>query len=271
MRHMLLILLFLSGAAVTIAQTQPQEPRRLLAIVAHPDDELTIGPVLARYAREGVRIELVIATNGDQGANEDRGIAAGPELAAVRAREAACSAETLGFGPPVLVGLGDGDLDSDRALDSLATAVRREIRELRPQVILTWGPDGGSGHPDHRLVSAVVTQVFASGGPDWPTNLYYLGWSVERVEAWFADHAGDRVGPPIYGVEDRYLTVRVPYERRDEQTSRAAFQCHASQFTPALATLRSDQLAFFYEGAVTFRPFVHQTGRDLFGPNANAR
>jgi LmbE family N-acetylglucosaminyl deacetylase len=73
-----------------------QPARTLLAVFAHPDDEQVISPLLARYAREGVRVHLAIATDGQKGVREHAGIAAGDALATARAAEARCACEKLG-------------------------------------------------------------------------------------------------------------------------------------------------------------------------------
>ena len=75
--------------------------RTLLAVFAHPDDETAVGPLLARYAREGVAVHLAIATDGQKGVREHAGIPAGEKLAAKRTGEAQCACEALGINPPV--------------------------------------------------------------------------------------------------------------------------------------------------------------------------
>lgn len=88
----------------------PTSPRTLVAVFAHPDDETLVAPALVRYAREGVRVFLVIATDGRRGANAHARIPAGDSLAKVRAAEARCSARALGLEPPILLGFPDAGL-----------------------------------------------------------------------------------------------------------------------------------------------------------------
>src|SRR5262245_15910184 len=71
--------------------------RTLVAIFAHPDDETIVSPVLSRYAREGARVYVIIATDGRKGVSAHAGIPAGDSLAKVRAGEARCSARELGI------------------------------------------------------------------------------------------------------------------------------------------------------------------------------
>ena len=69
----------------------------LLAVFAHPDDETVIGPLLAKYSREGHKVHLITLTAGQKGVSEHAKIPEGDALAAVRAKELACSAEKLGL------------------------------------------------------------------------------------------------------------------------------------------------------------------------------
>src|SRR5437868_9031723 len=130
----------------------------LLAVFAHPDDEVFAGPTLTRYGREGVRVYLAIATKGEKGANEFAKIPAGEPLAAARRAEATCACQQLGIEAPIFFNLNDGELGAitnplAKNIHAVADNVQKLIGELHPQVIVTWGPDGGYGHPDHRLVS----------------------------------------------------------------------------------------------------------------------
>src|SRR4051812_42831901 len=73
----------------------PRSPGTLVAIFAHPDDETIVSPALARYAREGNKVYVIIGTDGRKGVSEHAHIPAGDSLAAVRAGEARCSARAL--------------------------------------------------------------------------------------------------------------------------------------------------------------------------------
>ena len=145
------------------AQARDDAPRTVLAIFAHPDDEIVVAPMLAAAAREGGEVLIVHATSGDQGAGVS-GMEPGAKLAARREGEARCAADALGAAEPILLRLGDGTLgirahDPLSAAERLQSEVEKLVAEHRPEVIVTWGPDGGYGHADHRIVSAVVTQV----------------------------------------------------------------------------------------------------------------
>jgi LmbE family N-acetylglucosaminyl deacetylase len=203
-------------------------PRKLLAIFAHPDDETMVGPLLARYARQsGGVVYLALVTNGDKGVMPHAAIPADEQLAAMRIKEAECACQKLGAQPPILLGLPDGGINHARMLADLATKLEKLIHELRPDAIVTWGPDGGYGHADHRLVSAVITQVAQAdeGSP----LLYYAGLPRSQMPGAIAEL---RFPAPFAFTADKYLNVRVPYSKQDEARAREALACHKSQFTP---------------------------------------
>ena len=200
--------------------------RKLLAIFAHPDDETTVGPLLAHYAASA-EVYLAIATNGDKGTQSFAGIPAGPPLAEARAKEAACACQKLGIHEPILLGLPDGELGNRKILDQLVPKMEKLIREMQPDVIVTWGPDGGYGHPDHRLVSAVVSQVVAEGGVT--PLLYYVGLPKSRMTPDIAKALSFLA--PFSPTDDKFLNAQVAYTPIETNKAREALGCHKSQFT----------------------------------------
>jgi LmbE family N-acetylglucosaminyl deacetylase len=139
----------------------------LLAVFAHPDDEsLVAGGALARYAAEGWRTALVCATRGEWGPISDESLADYETLGETRERELREACAMLGVSWLRFLDLEDGrvaDLDADEeeaALEKLA----RAIRELRPQIIITFGPDGLYGHADHIAVGRLATGARALAG-----------------------------------------------------------------------------------------------------------
>lgn len=202
--------------------------KTLLAIFAHPDDESTVAPILVRYAREGVKVYVVIATDGRYGTNDHSGLEAGDGLAEIRAREMRCAADKLGvklihldYHDQLRAGEGyDGHIPHVRALVREVTDL---MVELEPDAIITWGPDGGSNHMDHRLIGDTVTGVFL--GRDWgkPMSLFYYGTPASLIE--------DEEARALYGVDDRYMTTVISYEPQDFQAAVESVRCHQSQFT----------------------------------------
>lgn len=232
------------------APADAQQPRRtLVAVFAHPDDERIVGPLLARYAREGHDVHLVIATDGRLGVTDHAGIPPGDSLSRVRAGEARCAARELGIHPPVLLDLPDAGLSSFASLTRLRDEARRIFRELEPDAIVGFGPEGGTGHPDHRLVGAVVTEIVQSGGDGIPHGLYYASLPAKRME----DAPPAR--PEVTAVPREHLSVTVAFEAADFEAARRAFACHASQYTPEQMDAIMRYLAHGYAGAVHLRPW----------------
>ncbi len=254
-----------AGGLGTAAWAQVREDppvQTLLAVFAHPDDETIAGPLLARYGREaGTRVVLVIVTNGDKGVTPFANIPAGPELAAARTKEAECACRALGAEPPVLLGFPDGGINSPRVLAEVAARLREVVEREKPDAIVTWGPDGGYGHQDHRLVSAVVTQVVQAG--DATDRLYYAGLPKSRLESDAVKSL--RFPAPFAPVLDARLTVRVPYTAEDAARARESLRCHATQFTPQAMEIISTLTEKIHGGQMHLRHWADGAERsDVF-------
>jgi N-acetyl-1-D-myo-inositol-2-amino-2-deoxy-alpha-D-glucopyranoside deacetylase len=146
----------------------------LLVILAHPDDEIFHGGILAHLSTQGVRVTLVCATNGEAG-KAHPSVGAVDDLGALRTDELRLSCQRLGIDPPILLGFHDSArgerqrLDDTRALanvDMLEVehAIRQVIEDLKPHVILTFDPHGGYYHPDHLAIQRATTAAFFSSG-----------------------------------------------------------------------------------------------------------
>ncbi len=222
----------------------------LLVILAHPDDEVIIAPALARIARIGREVHIAYATSGNAGPGES-GLKLGSALARLREEEARCSARALGIAQPVFWDLGDGKLGTlargeDSPANQALSLIRQAIATHGPGQIMTFGPDGGYGHSDHRMVSALVSQVVQ-------------GMGEARPELLFAAIA-DGTLPPIPELQ-RWATTApdlishtVFYEPSDLAAANAAVGCYESQFSPQV---RSALAAVFdqsiWRGTVKFR------------------
>ena len=222
----------------------------IVAVFAHPDDERVIGPLLSRLAREGRETHLVIATDGAKGVTDFARIPAGAELAAARTKEAACAANRLGVRQLHIIGLPDGGLASFDVLGKLRPALAAIIDSLKPAAIITFGPEGGTGHPDHRLVGDVVTQIVQSDARYLDLDLLYASLPTERLRT------APPAQPTVNGMAEALLTVRVPFEDRDLTAGREEFACHKSQYTPAQMDAVNRYLAHAWNGTVWMRPWT---------------
>jgi LmbE family N-acetylglucosaminyl deacetylase len=236
-------------AAAIPQPAQAQTRRPILAIFAHPDDERVIGPLLSRLAREGRETHLVIATDGSQGIRDFAHIPAGAELAAARTKEANCAATRLGVRQLHILGLPDGGLASFDVLGKLRSGLAAIIDSLKPAAIITFGPEGGTGHPDHRLVGDVTTQIIQSDARYANIDLLYASLPTERLRT------APRASPTVAGMAEVLLTVRVPFEDRDLVAGREEYACHRSQYTPAEMDLVNKYLAHAWNGTVWLRPW----------------
>jgi LmbE family N-acetylglucosaminyl deacetylase len=172
---------------------------RLMCVLAHPDDEsLGTGGALAQSAAEGVATYLVTATRGERGRFGDSGESPGPEIVG-KAREAEllAAARELGVREVRFLDYLDGALDQVPP----AEAVRKiagHLRRVRPQVVITFGPDGAYGHPDHVAISQLTTAAIVSaadpsfvsepeiGEPHRVSKLYFIAWSARKWTAYQA-------------------------------------------------------------------------------------
>jgi LmbE family N-acetylglucosaminyl deacetylase len=252
-----------ASIAWSVAPTGKQATAKtLVAVIAHPDDEGVASPILARYAREGVQVHLIIATDGAAG-GQQTSIPRGPELARVRAEEARCATDALGLKPPILLGFPDGQLgnyaEDPVRLFRLTQRVHEELQRLRPDALITWGPDGGTGHPDHRLVSAVVTQLARTGAPGVPERLFYVSIPEEMMRA-----VNPRGAPPLLIPQPKHLTTRVPFTPADLDAARRSLSCHKTQFPPETMT-RIAEAAKLWNGVLALAPaFGSGPEHDLF-------
>ena len=242
--------LSLAASVVSLPVTAlGQSSRPLLAAFAHPDDERVIGPLLSRLGRAGREVHLVIATDGSKGIRDHAGIPAGAPLAAARLKEAECAAKRLGVRELHMLGLEDGGLASFASLGRLRTAIDSIIARVRPAAIITFGPEGGTGHPDHRLVGNVVTQIVQSDDRYRAIDLLYASLPTERLRT------APPSSPTVNGVAERLLTVRVPFERQDLVAGREAFACHRTQYTSSEMDSINNTLAHVWNGVVYLRPW----------------
>ena len=132
-------------------------PPRLLGVFAHPDDEtLCAGATLAKYASAGADVRVVSLTKGGAGQIRDAGAATRSTLRAVREKELAAAGVELGLTETRCLDYPDGGL-SEIDSQSLVRLATELISEVDPDVVITFGPDGFSGHADHVAVGAAVT------------------------------------------------------------------------------------------------------------------
>jgi len=233
------------------APSTMNRPLRLLGVLAHPDDEsLGLGGSLARYGAEGVETFVLTATRGDRGRfhglPEGDGHPGRDALAAIRERELRAAAAVLSVRGLEILGYGDAVVDQADPVEAIAR-IAAYVRRVRPQVVVTFAPDGAYGHPDHIAISqlacaaAVAAADPAHAGGDGAgalpphaiSKLYYMVSTEPRWKAYQA--AFKKLVSTVDGVERQAVPwpdweVTTMVDTRDHwETVWRAVSCHDSQ------------------------------------------
>lgn len=199
--------------------------RTILFIGAHPDDETAISEVLAKYARLGNRVFVIIATDGKDGTRVTN-VPAGDSLANLRKKESVCGCQTLGLDPPIFLGIERLDTKIGvgnyfKAHRQLLDSLKIKIPLIQPDIIITAGPDGDTHYAEHIVVGASVTELLLANGWVYKYPLYYFAW---KKGAESVDDLGY--------VDEQYFNVKVDYAAADERKAIEALHCYQTQYTP---------------------------------------
>jgi LmbE family N-acetylglucosaminyl deacetylase len=187
---------------------------RVLGVFAHPDDEtVCAGGLLARYAARGAETMVVSATRGEAGQIRDENVGSRQTIAAVREAELRQASARLGVTQVRCLDYRDGTL-ADADFAGLVGDVAQVVREFRPDVVISFGPDGGYGHPDHIAISAATTAACeqasgvgcSTGGPALlrPVSLYHRHFPpsdmllMNRLATWLTDRPSRFAGTPAF-------------------------------------------------------------------------
>jgi LmbE family N-acetylglucosaminyl deacetylase len=251
-------------------------PLKLLAVFAHPDDEsLGVGGTLAKYAAEGVEVSLVTATRGQSGRYKEhpRGSAGhpGPDaLGRLREAELRAAAAILGVRDLTILDYLDGSLDRADPREAIGRIVAH-VRRLRPDVVITFGPEGAYGHPDHIAIcqfttAAMVVAAHGDAGTWQVPKLYYLATSAATWAAY--EYAFKKLISTVDGVErqavplpDWQLTTVID-TRAHWETVQRAVSCHVSQVSvfERLQTLPPEQHEALWGAQSFYRVFSTVNG-----------
>jgi LmbE family N-acetylglucosaminyl deacetylase len=205
--------------------------RRLAAVFAHPDDDTYgIAGTVALHRDEDLALTVVLATSGEAGRILDDSLATPETLGAVREAEDRASWAAIGVEPDLrfLRHPDGGPARSIRA--ELVAEVETILREVRPDVVVTFGPDGVTGHEDHIAIGAATTDAFhrvRSPSGDGPRRLLHVALRrsrLDRFDEWRRARGLEPLDPtqPFAprGVPDAHVGVVVDcsstYERKLE-------------------------------------------------------
>ena len=231
---------------------------KLLAVFAHPDDEsMGMGATLAKYSAQGVDTHLVCASRGERGW-------AGPEeqnpglegLGKIRTKELENAVAVLGMKSLSFLDYLDGDIDQANHTEAINKIVTH-IRKIKPQVVVTFSPDGGYGHPDHIAIGQFTTAAIVCAADSTykdaenlsfyrVSKLYYMVDGEDFVN-FITPYMGDMtfpVGDQIRGEfpwKEWMITTRIETKEYCPTAWKAIF-CHQSQLSSlgGLAELNED-------------------------------
>ncbi|MCC7205885.1 MAG: PIG-L family deacetylase [Anaerolineae bacterium] len=230
--------------------------KRLLIAYAHPDDEsFGLGSVIARYVAQGVQVTLICATNGDVGTVPEEHLNGHDSVASVRLAELDCAASVLGIHEVIKFRYRDsgmmGSPDNEHPnalwkapLDQVAARIAEVMRRVKPQVVITFDPYGGYGHPDHIKMhqATLAAWKLVQNDADRPTKLYFstfpktwirLGVMLVRLVGKDPRKLGRNNDLDLQAMIDATTPVhtRIDVSAYYEVGMRAA-ACHASQANP---------------------------------------
>jgi LmbE family N-acetylglucosaminyl deacetylase len=232
----------------------------LLSVLAHPDDEsFGMGGTLALYAEQGVEVHLVCATRGEVGEVAPDYLRDYPSIAELREAELRCAAAHLGISKVHFLDYRDSGMTGSpenehpqalmaAPLEEVAKKVAHKIRELKPQVVLTFDPIGGYRHPDHIRIHEATVKGFQLAGeaafedglpPFKPAKLYFhtisrrfIRVAVRLIRLFGKDPSkwgqNQDIDLTTLAVEDFPVHAKIKYPKVEKRKV-AASACHASQ------------------------------------------
>jgi len=220
--------------------TDPAHLGTVLGVWAHPDDEAYLSAGLMAGARHaGNRVMVVTATRGEQGTT-DAGRWPPDRLARLREAELAASLAALGVHEHRFLGYADGSCADVPVVEGVER-VAAVIDEVRPDTILTFGPEGMTGHSDHRTVSRWVAEAVSATGSE--ARALAATTTGDFLDRFAAEH--DRfgvffAGEPPWHAEDA-LIVRYRLDQATLDRKLAALRAQASQTWGLIEAMGEDR------------------------------
>ncbi len=237
------------------------QPRTLLIVLAHPDDEsFGMGGTLAHYAQQGVAVHLICATRGEVGTVDPSHMLGFSSISELRESELRCAAGILGLAGVYFLDYRDSGMPNtednkhpnafiNQPLDVVSGQVANFIRKLKAQVVVTFDPIGGYKHPDHIHIHKATVQAFklaadpafaSEYAPYQPAKLYYSVFPkaifkiAVRLMPLFGQNPrkfgrnGDIDVLDLIESGDFPVHARVSYRGVEDKREQAS-ACHASQ------------------------------------------
>ena len=239
---------------------------RLLACFAHPDDEaFPVGGALAAHTRRGVDVRLITTTLGEEGEIRQEGSATRETLGSIREVELSCAVQALRLNSNDVWGYRDSGMQGwesnshpkafiNAPADVVVERLVLEMRRFRPQVVLSFGPDGLYGHPDHIAISNHATTAFhlaadSSAYPDQltgglerhqPQRLFYSVRPRGFRRQWAEALRGEGIDWPwpsleqeLQGVPEDEVHLELDVAGNGDMEAKiACILCHRTQVAP---------------------------------------
>ena len=203
-----------------------ENTKTILAIFPHSDDQTAVGPVLLKYSKQG-KVYIIYVVDDIDTLGLDITLA-GDSINHVKIAEAKCACKKLNI-QPIFLGMGRFIYDPRKGskeyfikTKKLKENLQQKINDLNPDAIITYGPDGDNGHPEHRIVSSLITELILYNGWVERYPLYYMGWLKEKSPKEQLEGAGE--------VDKKYLAVEVHYSEEEEALAFESFTCYKKEF-----------------------------------------
>jgi LmbE family N-acetylglucosaminyl deacetylase len=232
----------------------PTRPITLLGVWAHPDDESYLSAALmSRVVNAGGRVVLATATRGERGGSGDDP----KQLAVLRELELRAAMSSVGVDDVRLLGHADGQcssVDTEQATRSIIAL----IEDVHPDVVVSFGPDGITHHPDHVAVSNWTTAAARAVGHE---GLLYATMTDDFVRRHDALHSsiGLWIGDEPRTVAEADLALHVVPTPREQELKRRALRAHASQTTVLIDLVGADVFDSWWVDEYFRRPTVDES------------
>jgi N-acetylglucosamine malate deacetylase 2 len=155
--------------------------RSTLLVFAHPDDEsFGMAGTIKKYTQQGVPADLICATRGEKGSRVD--VPANIDTGTAREAEVRAAAAIIGIRDIYFLGYIDGELNK-ADVEEVVNKIKDIIRRVQPEIVITFGPDGITGHNDHVAIGKAATKAFErlSVEESGPRKLYYVTIAASAV------------------------------------------------------------------------------------------
>lgn len=195
----------------------------ILYVFPHPDDEsFGPAPALAKQRRQGHEVHLLTLTRGEATSERHKHGYSKDEMATVRHEEMRAMADVLDLSGLTVLDFPDGKL-ADLDPRSLENAVEEQVRAVEPEVVVTYGLHGLSGHPDHIVAHAVVKRAFCALRDDGASYLQRLAFYALPPEA-----DPEACPSPAHLTSAKDIDIVVELERQDLERAEAALDCYVT-------------------------------------------